>query len=629
MNYLSVESVSKSFDERELLSNVSFGLSQGQKIGLVGSNGSGKSTLLKILAGLETPDKGEVVFRKDINVAYLDQSPDLQDDDTVLEAVFNVEGNSNLKLIKAYEYQLRLVEASNADEKALNKLIEQLDNVNAWDYESLVKQILGKLGIDQFDTKVGTLSGGQKKRVALARVLIEKPDLLIIDEPTNHLDIDSIEWLENYLANQQLTLLLVTHDRYFLDKVTGEIIELESGKLHRYQGNYSYYLEKKLERSLQEKAEIDKAKNLLKKELDWMRRQPKARGTKAKYRIDAFHDLKEKAGNKTLEQQIRLNVNSRRQGGKVLELKDIMLSFGGPRLIDAFSYTFKKGDRVGIIGKNGIGKTTFLNVVAGKIKPDSGQIDKGQTTQIAYYTQESYQFESNQRVIDTVKEVAEVIEMSDGSNVSASQLLNLFLFPPEMQYNVVGKLSGGERRRLQLLRVLIQNPNFLILDEPTNDLDLQTLNVLEAFLTGFQGCLLIASHDRYFIDKLVDHSFIFEGNGLISDFPGNYSDYRVSQLSNVIEHKKPPEHGKSKKEKNKAAPQEKTRLSFKEKREFEELTVEIEAKEKEKEALVVKMNSGNLDHQELNEVARIVANLDKEIELKTDRWLSLAEYADD
>ena len=626
MNYLSVESVSKSFNEKDLLINISFGLSQGQKAGLVGINGSGKSTLLKILAGVETPQEGKVVFRKDIKVAYLDQNPFLDDGETILEAVFNTEGNANLKLIKSYEYQLRLTETGNADEKTLNTLIEQMDNANAWDYESLVKQVLGKLGIDQFDVKIGTLSGGQKKRVALARVLIEKPDLLIIDEPTNHLDIDSIEWLENYLANQQLTLLLVTHDRYFLDKVTNEILELKAGKLYRYQGNYSHFLEKKLERELQEKAEIDKARNLMRKELDWMRRQPKARGTKAKYRVDAFYDLKETASKKSLDQKIQLNVNATRQGGKILELKDIMLSFGNHKLIETFSYTFKKRDRIGLIGKNGVGKTTFLNVLAGIIKPDSGLIDKGQTTQMGYYTQESYEFDGNQRVIDTVKEVAEVIKLSDDSEITASQLLNLFLFPPEMQYNVVGKLSGGERRRLQLLRVLIQNPNFLILDEPTNDLDLQTLNVLESFLTGFQGSLLIASHDRYFIDKLVEHSFIFEGNGIIKDFPGNYSDYRLQQESDTREGKKQTDPGKPKKETTKTPPEKKTKLSFKEKREFEELTAEIEEKETEKKALVAKMNGGDLSHQELTEMAEKVARLDKEIELKTDRWLNLSEY---
>lgn len=624
MNYLSVESVSKSFNEKDLFTSISFGLSQGQKTGLVGVNGSGKSTLLKILAGVESPDTGQVVFRKGINVAYLDQNPVLNDEDTILEAVFNTEGNANLALIKSYEYQLRLIESNQAGEDTLQALIEQLDNAGAWDYESLVKQVLGKLGIDRFDQQVGTLSGGQRKRVALARVLIEKPDLLIIDEPTNHLDIDSIEWLENYLANQQLTLLLVTHDRYFLDKVTNEIIELEAGSLYRYQGNYSHFLQKKLERKMQEKSEVEKARNLMRKELDWMRRQPKARGTKAKYRVDAFYDLKDKAGKKTPDQEIQLNVKATRQGGKILELENIDLSYGGHRLIDNFSYTFKKGDRIAVIGRNGIGKTTFLNVLAGKIKPDSGVIDKGQTTKMGYYTQETYPFDIHQRVIDTVREVAEVVKLSDGSEVSASQLLHLFLFPPDMQYNVVGKLSGGERRRLQLLRVLIQNPNFLILDEPTNDLDLQTLNVLESFLTGFQGSLLIASHDRYFIDKLVEHAFIFEGNGLIRDFPGNYTDYRHEQGGR--EENKQKEQEKPKKGKSKSPPEKKTKLSFKEKREYETLTTEIEAKEGEKKVLIEKMNSGTLSHQELTATAQKLAELDREIELKTDRWLNLSEY---
>ena len=624
MNYLSVESVSKSFNEKDLFTNISFGLSQGQKTGLVGVNGSGKSTLLKILAGAESPETGQVVFRKGINVAYLDQNPVLNDEDTILEAVFNTEGNANLALIKSYEYQLRLIENNQAGADTLEAFIEQLDNAGAWDYESLVKQILGKLGIDRFDQQIGTLSGGQRKRVALARVLIEKPDLLIIDEPTNHLDIDSIEWLEHYLANQQLTLLLVTHDRYFLDKVTNEIIELEAGSLYRYQGNYSHFLQKKLERKMQEKSEVEKARNLMKKELDWMRRQPKARGTKAKYRVDAFYDLKDKAGKKTPDQEIQLNVKATRQGGKILELENVDLSYGDHRLITNFSYTFKKGDRVAIIGKNGIGKTTFLNVLAGKIKPDSGVIDKGQTTKMGYYTQETYPFDIHQRVIDTVREVAEVVKLSDGSEVSASQLLNLFLFPPDMQYNVVGKLSGGERRRLQLLRVLIQNPNFLILDEPTNDLDLQTLNVLESFLTGFQGSLLIASHDRYFIDKLVEHAFIFEGNGMIRDFPGNYTDYRHEQGAG--EDHKPKGQEKPKKGKSKSPPEKKTKLSFKEKREYEELTTEIEAKEEEKKALIEKMNSGALSHLELTETAQKLAELDQEIALKTDRWLDLSEF---
>ncbi|MDN5212292.1 ABC-F family ATP-binding cassette domain-containing protein [Fulvivirgaceae bacterium BMA12] len=627
MNYLSVESLSKSFNEKDLLTNISFGLSQGEKMGLVGINGSGKSTLLKILAGLEQPESGKVVFRKDINIAYLDQHPRLHDEDTILEAVFNTAGNARLDLIKSYEYQLNLAETGHADEKELQKLMEQLDDANAWDYESTVKQILGKLGIENFDLKVGTLSGGQKKRVALARALIEKPDLLIIDEPTNHLDIDTIEWLENYLANQQLTLLLVTHDRYFLDTVTNGIIELEAGKIHRYQGNYSHFLDKKLERIVQEKAEVDKARNLMKKELDWMRRQPKARGTKAKYRVDAFHELKQKAGKKTTNQQIQLNVKTTRQGGKILEMKDVVLALGGKSLIDGFSYTFKKGDRIGIIGKNGVGKTTFLNLLTNKRKPDSGLIDWGQTTQIGYYTQDSYQFENEQRVIDVVKEVAEVIKLADGSEVTASQLLNLFLFPPEMQYNVVGKLSGGERRRLQLLRVLIQNPNFLVLDEPTNDLDLQTLNVLEEFLMGFRGCLLIVSHDRYFIDKLVDHSFIFEGHGQIKDFPGNYTDYRQQRASELSEEKRQMEADKPKKEKIKKPDEKKTKLSFKERREFEELSMQIDAKEAEKKVLVEKMNSGNLGHQELMDIGAEIARLDEEIELKTDRWLNLSEYA--
>ncbi len=626
MNYLSVENLAKAYHDEALFTDISFGLSQGQKTGIVGVNGCGKSTLLKILAGIEAPDTGKVVFRKGLKVAYLDQIPSLPQEKTVLEAVFNIEDNHKLGLIKAYEFELNQAAIGKGDNDKLQSLIEQIDANNAWDYESMVKQILGKLGIENFNQLMANLSGGQQKRVALAGVLIEKPDLLIIDEPTNHLDIHTIDWLENYLANQQLALLVVTHDRYFLDKVTNDIIELKAGKLYRYQGNYSYFLEKKLEREEKEQVEMQKAEQLMKKELIWMRRQPQARGTKAKYRIDAFHDLKEKVNNKEIANELEFNIKSSRQGGKVLELKNINKNYEELQLVTNFSYTFKKGDRIGIIGKNGAGKTTFLELLTGNLQPDSGEIDKGQTTNIGYYTQNNMRFEEDQLVLDAVKEVAEVIELADGSNVSASQFLNLFQFPPEVQYKPIAKLSGGEKRRLQLMRVLMQNPNFLILDEPTNDLDLQTLNLLEAFLLGFKGCLLLVSHDRYFMDKLVDHAFLFEGDGKIDDFPGNYTDYR--QQADQVEKSVPlsTSHA-AKKEKSKEKPSEKTKLSYREQQEYEGLTDEIDQLESDKSVLVQKMNAGLLDHTEMTAIANQIGELDKRIEDKTDRWLYLADYA--
>ncbi len=625
MNYLSVENLAKSYHDEPLFSGISFGLSQGQKTGVVGINGCGKSTILKILAGIEVPDSGNVVFRKGLKVAYLDQIPSLPQEKSVLEAIFNSQDNHKMGLIKAYEYEISQAEMGKANEEKLQSLIEEIDAHNAWDYEAMVKQILGKLGINDFNQVMSNLSGGQQKRVALAAVLIEKPDLLIIDEPTNHLDIHTIDWLENYLVNQHLTLLVVTHDRYFLDKVTNDIIELNAGKLYRYQGNYSYFLEKKLEREVMEKVEMQKAQQLMKKELVWMRRQPQARGTKAKYRIDAFHDLKEKVSNKQTSNELDFNIKTSRQGGKVLELKEIGKGYDGLQLVNNFSYTFKKGDRIGIIGKNGVGKSTFLDLLTGKIVPDYGHIDKGQTTKIGYYTQNNLQFEKEQLVLDAVKEVAEVIELADGNSVSASQFLNLFQFPPEVQYKPIAKLSGGEKRRLQLMRVLMQNPNFLLLDEPTNDLDLQTLNILESFLMGFKGCLLLVSHDRYFMDKLVDHSFIFKGDGQIDDFPGNYSDYRL-KLEEEEKAANTNARTPLKKEKKKADTTEKTKLTFKEQQEYERLTDEIDQLEVEKDSLVEKMNHVGLDHTELSDLGNKVGLLEREIEDKTNRWLYLADF---
>ncbi len=626
MNYLSVETVSKRFDEKVLLNGVTFGIAQGQKVALVGINGSGKSTLLKIIAGIETPDQGQVTFRNGISMAFLSQNPELDPNATVLEAIFDGE-NEMLQTIKAYEKALYDAQHNPEQGEDLAKLMGQMDALQAWDYESQVQQILGKLGIHDLDQPTATLSGGQKKRVALARILIDKPDFLIMDEPTNHLDLEVIEWLENYIGAQQMSLLLVTHDRYFLEGVTTEILELEDGKLFRYKGNYSYYLEKKAERQAQDQLEVEKAKNTYKRELEWIRRQPKARGTKAKYRVEAFDDIKEKASKNLKRDEMQLGVQGRRQGGKILEIDKISKAFDGKVLIDNFSYIFKRKDRIGIIGPNGAGKSTFLNVLTGQLSPDSGVVDSGATTMFGYYTQEEITFKEDQRVIEVVKEVAEVVTMSNGSQITASQFLQQFLFPPKMQYNVVGKLSGGEKRRLQLLRVLIKNPNFLILDEPTNDLDIDTLNVLEDFLDKFEGCLVLVSHDRYFMDRLVDHLFVFEGEGVIKDFPGNYSDYRNTKTEEARDEKRKKVSTKTEKV---VAPVEeaKKKLSYQEKRELESLEKEIPQLEEKKKALTKEMNKAEGNYEKLQELALEVETLERNIETKTERWLILSEFAD-
>ena len=626
MNYLSVESVSKRFDEKVLLDGVTFGISQGQKVALVGINGSGKSTLLKIIAGIETPDQGQVTFRNGISMAFLSQNPELDPNATVLEAIFDGE-NEMLQTIKAYEKALYDAQHNPEQGEDLGKLMEQMDALQAWDYESQVQQILGKLGIHDLDQPTASLSGGQKKRVALARILIDKPDFLIMDEPTNHLDLEVIEWLENYIGSQQMSLLLVTHDRYFLESVTNEILELEEGNLFRYKGNYSYYLEKKAERQAQNQLEVEKAKNMYKRELEWIRRQPKARGTKAKYRVEAFDEIKDKASKNLKKDEMQLGVQGRRQGGKILEIDKISKAFDGKVLIDNFSYIFKRKDRIGIIGPNGAGKSTFLNVLTGQLSPDSGTIERGATTMFGYYTQEEITFKEDQRVIEVVKEVAEVVTMSNGSQITASQFLQQFMFPPKMQYNVVGKLSGGEKRRLQLLRVLIKNPNFLILDEPTNDLDIDTLNILEDFLDKFEGCLVLVSHDRYFMDRLVDHLFVFEGDGIVKDFPGNYSDYRNTKAEEAKDDKK--KKSSTKVEKTSAPIEEtKKKLSYQEKRELESLDSEIPQLEERKKSLTKLMNEAEGDYERLQELALEVEALDRNIEAKTERWLALSEFAE-
>ncbi len=624
MNYLSAENISKSFSDRWLFKNLNFGVSQGQRVALVGVNGSGKTTLLNVLAGKLPPDEGSVSVRKEVSIGFLGQNPEMDEELTVQQTIFS--GQSEiLDVIRDYEVAL---ENSNTSSDKMQKLMERMDELQAWDFELKVKQILSKLGIHNLEQQIKQLSGGQRKRVAMARVLIEEPNMLILDEPTNHLDLDTIEWLENLLSTQNTTLLMVTHDRYFLDKVANEIAELDNGKIYTYKGNYSYFLEKKAEREASAVAETEKARNLMRKELDWIRRQPKARGTKAKYRVDAFEELKEKAAKKTAAPQLELSVKTTRQGSKIIEVDHISKKYGDKVIVDDFSYVFKKKDRIGIVGPNGAGKSTFLNMLTGNIQPDSGTIDAGQTTVFGYYTQDELTFKEDQRVIDIVKEIAEVVEMANGEVITASQFLQHFQFSPPQQYTFVSKLSGGEKRRLQLLRVLIKNPNFLILDEPTNDLDIITLNILEDFLLNFGGCLLIVSHDRYFMDRLVEHLFVFEGNGKIRNFPGNYTDYREwlqeQERTQVQEEKKVAAPAVEKKQEQPV--NNKRKATYNEKREYEQLEKDIATLEARKEEITNLMNSGTTtDHTQLTAWATELESLNEQLEEKEFRWLELAE----
>jgi len=616
VNFLSAEALSKSFNDRWLFKDLTLGISQGDKMALVGENGAGKSTLLKILIGQIAPDQGVVSTRDGIKLGYLVQQPNVAGNLTINEIIFD-KNNKVATVVKEYE---ACIHDPNTSPERMQHVLELMEEYKAWDYEAKVQTITSKLGVSDLEQKFEELSGGQRKRVFLAQMLLAEPDLIIMDEPTNHLDLEAIEWLESYLAGQQITLLMVTHDRYFLDNVANEIIELDRGKLYRYKGNYAYFLEKKNDREEMLKTEVSKARNLLKKELEWMRKQPRARGTKAKYRIEAFYDLQDKASVNLKKDRLELDIQEARQGGKVLELHHVTKSYGSARMVDNFSYVFKKKDRIGIVGKNGIGKSTFLDLLTGATKPDSGEIIPGITTKVGYFTQEVEDLNPNHRVIEEVKEIAEFITLADGSSVSASKFLDTFLFPPEKQYNIIEKLSGGEKKRLQLLKVLVRNPNFLVLDEPTNDFDIDTLNVLEDFLEKFNGCLVLVSHDRYFMDHLVDQLFIFEGDGLIRPFNGNYSDYRT-----YIEEQ---EEVKSKpsvvalKEESKAG---KKKLSYKEKQEFEQLQNELQKLELRKADLTAILNSGITDHQKLQELSGQVQQVNDTIEEKTLRWLELSE----
>lgn len=636
MNLLSAENVSKNYADRWLFQNLNFGLQQGQRIAFVGINGTGKTTLMKVLAGLEAPDTGLVTRRQGIRVTYLGQQPVFDESLTVEETIFASQ-NDTLRAVKDYEH---VVNDPNHDPEDLQRVMERMDALNAWDYESQVQQILGKLGIlgELLQRNVSKLSGGQRKRVALARVLIEEPDVLLLDEPTNHLDLATIEWLENRLNSPSLTLLMVTHDRYFLDKVANEIVELDKGQMYRYQGNYAYFVEKKADREMREATEVEKARQLFKKELEWMRRMPQARGTKQKARIDAFYVTKEKASTNLSKQQLELSVKTTRQGGKIIEAEHLNKRFGDKVVLDDFSYVFKKKDRIGLVGPNGAGKSTLLNMLTGKLKPDSGQVDVGQTTVFGYYTQTELEFDPSQRVIDIVKEVAEVVELANGDVLTASQFLTLFLFPPAQQYTLVNKLSGGEKRRLQLLRVLVKNPNFLILDEPTNDLDLGTLNILEDFLLHFSGCLLIVSHDRYFLDNLAEHLFVLEPGGAVLNFPGNYTDYRDYLAERETEAALEAEEkaAKAARAALKTAPvaaptpapaaPAKRRASFAEKKEFEQLEKDIAALEAEKEQLVANLATGQGSRQDLITWPTRLQAVDKDLDAKGERWLELSEF---
>lgn len=617
MIYLQVDNLSKSFNEKLLFENISFGVHKGQKIALIAKNGTGKSTLLKIISGLESMSSGSIVMRNDLTYTYLDQNPIFDESLSVLEGVFT-SSKSIVKVIKEYEEALVL-----DDKKRLSDAIDLMDYNNAWDYEAGIKQILAQLEITCFNQKIGELSGGQKKRLALASVLISEPDLLILDEPTNHLDLDMIVWLEKYLERSNCTLLMVTHDRYFLDRVCNDIIEIDEGKLFRYKGNYSYFLEKRNDRIENETVVVERAKNLFRKELDWMRRMPKARTHKSKSRIETFYDVKEIASSKRIEKKIKMDLKGTRLGKKIMEINYISKSFEDVKLLENFTYTFKRNEKIGIVGKNGYGKTTLLNILTGLMAPDSGTVDVGETVLMGYYKQDGIQFNEEQRVIDIAKEIAEVVKMSDGRKVSAGEFLKQFLFTAEMQYTQVAKLSGGERRRLYLMTVLMKSPNFLILDEPTNDLDILTLNVLEDYLTAFNGCVLMVSHDRFFMDKIVEHLFVFEGNTVVRDFPGNYSRYLdYKEIKEEQARKMLPKTEKQ--GKGKAATELPKKLTYKEQKEFEALETDIAQLETEKKQLEAALYDGSLKHDEILEKSNRMGEVLKLIDEKTDRWMTLS-----
>ena len=621
ISYLQIDKLTKSFGDLVLFEDITFGIAQGQKVGLIAKNGTGKTTLLNIIAGKEDYDSGAVVFRNDLRVGYLEQMPHYPDGLTVLQACF-YSPNETVRLIAEYEQAM-----ASGDHSNLEDILLRMDNLKAWDYEQRTKQILGQLKIHNFDQKMETLSGGQLKRVALANVLITDPELIILDEPTNHLDLEMTEWLEGYLSRANISILMVTHDRYFLDRVCSEIIEIDRKQIYQYKGNYSYYLEKREERIEAKTVEIERANNLYRTELEWMRRMPQARGHKARYREDAFYELEKVAKQRFNNDNVKLDVKASYIGSKIFEADHLYKSFGDLKILDDFSYIFARYEKMGIVGNNGTGKSTFIKILMGLEQADSGTLDIGETVRFGYYSQDGLQFDEQMKVIDVVQDIAEVIELGNGKKLTASQFLQHFLFTPETQHSYVYKLSGGERRRLYLCTVLMRNPNFLVLDEPTNDLDIVTLNVLEEYLQNFKGCVIVVSHDRYFMDKVVDHLLVFNGQGDIRDFPGNYTQYRDWKDAKVHQEKeKEKEAAKAQEDKTaKVRLNEKRRMSFKEKREFEQLEQEIADLETEKNAIEEALCSGTLSVDELTEKSKRLPELSDLIDEKTLRWLELSE----
>ena len=618
MNYLSVENISKSFGERSLFNNLSFGINEGQKIGFVAKNGTGKTSILNILSGDEPSDSGQVISRKNLKISFLPQEPKL-DPNATIEEIIQTSDNHIIKIITTYEEALKNPEDSTGYQKAF----DLMEANQAWDFETVYKQILSKLKLNDLNQRVSTMSGGQKKRLALANALLGQPQLLILDEPTNHLDLEMIEWLEDFFAKSNITLFMVTHDRFFLERVCNEIIELEDGKLFSYKGNYSYYLEKRKARIENFTSETKKAKQLFKQELEWMRRQPKARTTKSKSRIDDFQDIKSRAHQRRNDHEVQLELNMERLGTKVVELHAISKSFDDKKILDQFEYNFLKGERIGIIGKNGTGKSTFLNMITGNIAPDKGKVVIGDTVKFGYYTQKGIQIKKGQKVIDVVREFGDFIPLKKGRQISAQQLLERFLFNRKKQYDFVDKLSGGERKRLYLCTVLIKNPNFLILDEPTNDLDIVTLNVLENFLLDFPGCLIVVSHDRYFMDKIVDHLFVFRGDSLVEDFPGNYSDFRIYEDSKPPQNKKVSSQRDSNKN-NWKKQGNKAKLNYQEQKEYQRLEREIVNLEQEKKTLENKFTTENWEADEIQKQSIHLQNIIESLNNKTDRWFELS-----
>jgi ATP-binding cassette subfamily F protein uup len=617
ISYLQAEQIGRRIGDRLLFENLDLNINKDDKVALIAVNGAGKSSLLDILAGKESPDGGSLSIKRDLKIAYLPQMPALNDSNKIIDELFST-GSEMTDLIRDYELIL-----ASEDHSKLQDIIHRMDDLKAWDYEVAVKQILSRLRLPDINARIGTLSGGQKKRVALAKVLVEDSDLLILDEPTNHLDLDMIEWLEEYLEKSNKTLLMVTHDRYFLDRICTVILELSDNTIYRYDGNYEYYLEKKQERESSDRKNVEKAQNILRTELEWMRRMPKARRHKAKSRIESFYDTKEKAVYKPEDKSININVKVSRLGKKILVLKDVNKSFGSKTVVRDFTYTFSRFEKVGLIGPNGSGKTTLLNIITGMIAPDRGIIETGETIVFGYYRQEGIAFDEDMTVIDAAKKIAEKVTVSDGNVLSVTQFMNWFLFPPDRQYTLIRKLSGGERRRLYLLTILMKSPNFLILDEPTNDLDILTLNVLEEYLSTFPGCVIVVSHDRYFMDKVVDHIFEYQGNGKIKDFPGNYTQLRESQR--LAEKTTIPDKPKTVVQEAPAKKEKKAGMTFREKKEFGELSEEIEKLEAGKKKIEEEMSSGSLSPEELYSLSLKHGEIMKALDEKELRWLELSE----